>query len=54
MRPIFEDKVLIYQSKDNLDVKIFGNTTHLIDPEIRIMLEEGLCGNQDSTFQSGP
>ena len=48
--------MLIYQSKKaNLDMKIlFDNITHLIDPEIRKMLERGLFGNQDSTFCSGP
>ena len=33
--PIFETKVLFYQSKANLDVRIlFPNITHLIDPKI--------------------
>ena len=55
MRPIFEAKILIYQSKANLDETIlFGNITNLIDPEIRKMMEKGLFGNQDSTFHSGP
>ena len=55
MRPIFETKLLIYQSKANLDVKIlFGNITHLIDLEIWEILEKGLFGDQDSTFHSGP
>ena len=55
MRLMFETKMSIYQSKNNLDVKIFfGNITHLIDPEIRKMLENGLFGNQDSTFHCGP
>ena len=47
MRPIFKTKWLIFHSKANLDVKnLFGNATHLIDPEIRKMLERGLYGNQ--------
>ena len=42
MCPIFKTKMLIYQSKANLDVKIlFGNIARLIDPEIRKMLEKG-------------
>ena len=37
-----------YQSKASLDVKIlFGNVNHLIDLEIRKMLELGLTENQD-------
>ena len=44
-------KMFIYQSKANLDVEsLFGNITHLVDPEVRKMLERGLFGNQDSTF----
>ena len=44
MRPIFETKVLIYQSRADLDEKIlFGNITRLMDPEIRTMLERGVC-----------
>ena len=36
MRPVFETKMLINQSKANLDVKsLFGKITHLLDPEIR-------------------
>ena len=55
MQPIFETKMLLYQSKANLDVKIScSNITHLINLEIRKMLDKGLSGNQDSTFQSGP
>ena len=55
MRPILETKILIYQSKANLDVKsLFGNITHLVDPEIRKMLEKGLIGSQDSIFHCGP
>ena len=55
MRPIFKNRMLIYQSKADLDVKIlFGKITHLVDPEIRKMLEWGLYENQDSTSHSGP
>ena len=55
MRSIFETKMLIYQSKANLDVKIlFGNIIYLIDPEIRKMLDRDLCENQDSIFHVGP
>ena len=55
MLPIFETKMLIYQSKAKLDVRIlFSNIKHLIDPEIRKMLGKGLYGNHDSTFHSGP
>ena len=43
MRPIFENKMLIYQSKANLDVKIpYVNITHLIDSEMGLMLERSL------------
>ena len=52
---IFKTKMLIYQSKAKLDVKIlFGNITHLIDLEFWEMLEEYLLGDQDSKFHSGP
>ena len=34
-------------------MKFFGNITHLLDPEIRKILEKGLHGDQDSTFHSG-
>ena len=45
MQPIFETKMLIYQSKANLDVKtLFGNITHPIDPEITKMLERVCMG----------
>ena len=47
MRLILETKILIYQSKANLDVKIsFDNITHLIDPEIRKMLEKVFLGTK--------
>ena len=55
MPPIFKVNMLIYQSKATLDVKILlGNIAHLIDPEIRKILERGLYGSQDSTVCSGP
>ena len=55
MWPIFDTKMLIYQSKTNLDEKIlFGKITHPFDPEIRKMLVKGIFGKEDSTFHSGP
>ena len=37
--------MLICQSKANLDVKIvFGKVIHLLDPEIRKVLEKGFYG----------
>ena len=48
-------RLVIYQSKNNLDVKfLFGNITHFIDPEIKKMLERVLYGNQDYTFHFSP
>ena len=45
---ILKNKQLTYQSKANLNMKILlGDITHLIDPEIRKMLQRGLYGNQD-------
>ena len=39
--------MFIYQSKVNLDDKIFfGNIHHLTDPEIRKMLVKGIIGNK--------
>ena len=35
MQLIFKIKMLIYHSKANLDVEMFGNITHLIDREIK-------------------
>ena len=53
MSPIFKIKMVIYQSKADLDVKILlGNIIHFIDPKIMKMMERGLYGNQDSTFHS--
>ena len=43
MWPIFAAKMLIYQSKANLDGKfLFREIAHHLDPEIRKMLESGL------------
>ena len=43
MRLVFKTEVLIYKSKAKLNAKIsFRNITHLIDPEIRKMLEREL------------
>ena len=48
-------EMLSYQSKANLDEKIlFGKVTHLLGPKIRNILVRGLCGNENSTFDSGP
>ena len=45
---LLKNKILIYQSKANLDMKIlFGKITHLIDPKIRKTLERSLYGNQN-------
>ena len=47
MRPIFKTKMLVYQSKANLDGEIlFDKITHLLGPKIRKMLIRRLCGNQ--------
>ena len=49
MGPIFKTKMLIYQSKANLNVKIlFGKITHYLDPEIRkvLVLVNGKFGNE--------
>ena len=47
MWQIFKSKLLIFQSKANLDVKIlFGNITQLIDPSIRKMLERVCLGKR--------
>ena len=55
MWPIFKSKMLIFQSKDNLDEKIlFDKITHHLDPEIRKILVRGKFGNEDSTVHSGP
>ena len=55
MRPIFKTKVLIYQSKANLDVKIlFGKIKHLKDPTTIKMLVKVCIGIENSTFHSGP
>ena len=42
------DRLLVL--KDNLDEKIlFGNITHIVDPEVRKIVESGLLGK--SRFQ---
>ena len=52
---IFKIKLLIYQSKANLDVKIlFGKITHYLDPEIKKILVRGMLGNENSASYSGP
>ena len=54
MSPIFKAKMLIYQSKANLDEEIlFGIIVHNLDPEIRKILVRGMLGNKDSSFHSG-
>ena len=54
MCPIFKIKMLIYQSKANLDEKIlFGKIIHYFDPEIGRMLVRGMFENKDSSFHSG-
>ena len=54
MGPTFKTEMLIYQSEANLDEKTpFGNIPHLIDPEVRKMLVQGMFGNKNSTFHSG-
>ena len=53
MRPIFKTKLLIYQSKVNLDEQILSaNIPHLVDQEIWEMLVKSMFGNKDSTFHS--
>ena len=55
MRPIFKTEMFIYQSKANLGEKIlFHKSSHHLDPEIRKMLVNGMLGNEDTTFHSGP
>ena len=52
---IIKSNMLTYQSKANLDEKIFfGKITHHLDPEIRKMLEGACFGIKNSTFHSGP
>ena len=53
--PIFKTKILICQSKVNLDGKIFfGTMTHHVDPEIRKIMMSGLYEDEKSTFHSSP
>ena len=48
MLPIFKNKMLIYQSKANLDEKIlFGKITRLEDLTITKISVRGLYGNQE-------
>ena len=55
MRLLFKTEMLIYQSKANLAEKILlGKITHHLDPEIRRMPVNGMLGNEDSIFHSGP
>ena len=52
---LFKTKLLIYQSKANLDVKIlFGKIIRHLDPAIRKNCLKDKFGNQDSTFRFGP
>ena len=54
VRPTWKIKMLIYQSKANLDEKsLFGKIAHYLSPEIRKMLVNGQFGNQDAKFHSG-
>ena len=55
MWPIFNIKMLIFQSKANLNEKIlFGTITHLVDSEIRKMLVRGMFRRENFKFHSGP
>ena len=48
MRSIFKTKILINQSKANVDEKsLFGKITHLYDPTIRKMTKRGLHRNRE-------
>ena len=48
MLPIFKTKILIYQSKANLDENmLFGNICHIWDPRIRKMPVSGFYRNQE-------
>ena len=51
MRPIFKNKLSIYQATANIHAKILiGFIIHLIDQEIRKMLERGLYRTKISHF----
>ena len=51
---IFKTKLLIFQSKANLDENIlFGKITHHLVPEVRKMLVRGMFWKHNSTFHSG-
>ena len=55
MQPIFKTEMSVYQSKDNLDVKVlFGRIAHHLDPEIRKMFAKDSYSNENSIFHSGP
>ena len=55
MWPLFQTKLLIFQSKANLDEKIlFGKITHHVVQEITKMLARGMFVNGNSTFRSSP
>ena len=55
MWPIFNNEMLIYQSKANLDEKIlFGGITHHSDPEIKKTSIKVCMGIAKFTFHSGP
>ena len=46
-RPIFQVEMFIYQSKANLDEKVFfSKITHHLDPEIRKLLVNGTVGTR--------
>ena len=54
MWSIFKIRMLIFQSMAKLVKKIlFGKITHHLDPEIREMMERGMFGSGNSTFQFG-
>ena len=54
IRSILKTKILIYQSKANLDAEIlFGSITHLQDSQIRKMSARNKCGNENCTLHYG-
>ena len=54
MWTIFKTKMLIYQSKANLDEKIlFGRINDHLNPEMRKMLLGRTLENRNSTFHCG-
>ena len=55
MLPTFKIKMFLFQSKANLDEKIFsGKITHHLDAEIRKKLVRGKFGNENSIFHLRP